>query len=831
MADREVKTQAPEAARYDASAIKVLEGLEAVRKRPAMYIGDTHSLGLHHLIWEVVDNSIDEALGGHCKLISVTLHQDGSISVLDDGRGIPVEMHPTEKISALEVVLTKLHAGGKFDKKSYKVSGGLHGVGVSVVCALSEWMEVEVFKNGKIYHMRLERGAKKTELKEHGSTDRRGTKVTFKPDSTIFDSVEYSFELILKRTRELAYLMGGYDLRIDAHDERSGKKESFHFPEGLIAFVKHLNETRTAIHPQVIHFTKTAEDPKDSSLTAEIEIALQYTDDYTENVYTFVNNINTIEGGTHLVGFKTAMTRTLNHYAKREKLAKDNEPFPEGEDFREGLTAIVSLKLADPQFESQTKIKLGNREVQGLVEIAVGEGLGTYLEENPAVAKAIFQKAVRAQQARDAARKARELVRRKSALASGSLPGKLADCQTDNRDESELYLVEGDSAGGSAKTGRDRRFQAILPLKGKILNVEKARIDKMLGHTEIQTIIAAVGAGFGMEEFDPEKARYGKIILMTDADVDGSHIRTLLLTFFFRHMRALIEQGRVYVAQPPLYKVKHKKSERYIHDEKELRSTLLESGLDGSLLEDRDKKKAFSLEELKALLQLLSRFDEICNRFVLSRKGVSVESYLSQAQSLGGKLPLYRVSQKKAERFFADDDSLDEFIESARARKGDAFRIYDGPDSGVSKEEADLEVYTFHEKSELEAVFQDFAKHGIEWQAILGSTAEKKEASFRFLLQNGTEKKELKSLREVLEWIRRFGQLSVDVQRYKGLGEMNPEQLWESTMNPQTRTLYRVKLDDAYEADKVFSVLMGTGVEPRRKFIEEHALEATNLDI
>ncbi len=817
---------------YDAKSIRVLEGLEAVRKRPAMYIGDTSSAGLHHLIWEVVDNSIDEALGGHCKNIFVTLHADNTVTVVDDGRGIPVEPHPTEKVSALEVVMTKLHAGGKFDKKSYKVSGGLHGVGVSVVCALSEWMEAEIFKDGKIYHMRFERGKRKTELKELGKTDRRGTKVSFKPDAEIFEETAFSFEVILKRLRELAYLMGAYGIHLHVENEKSGKKHDFHFPEGLIAFVRHLNHTRTPIHSDVIHLSRSVQDPIHPDAQTEIEVAMQYTDDYTENIFAFVNNINTIEGGTHLIGFKTALTRSFNNYSKRNKLNKDNEALPEGEDFREGLTAVISLKMSEPQFESQTKIKLGNREVQGLVEATVGEALGTYLEENPAAAKGIFFKALRAQQAREAARKAKELVRRKSALASGSLPGKLADCQTSNKEEAELFLVEGDSAGGSAKTGRDRRFQAILPLKGKILNVEKARIDKMLGHVEIQTIISAIGVGFGIEELDPEKSRYGKIILMTDADVDGSHIRTLLLTFFYRHMRPLIERGMIYVAQPPLYKVSHKKTERYIHNEKELATTLLSMGMQDVQVVDRKSGKVFEAEELKKLIELLLQFEDTASLISVPRKGVSLEAYLGARKELKGRLPLYRVVEKKKnkEKFLADDDSLDQYYEELRQSKGDALQIYDGPESGIAKEDADLEVHSFHEKSELERIFAEMEKLGLDADFLVAKPDEGKK-TIRFDLKTEKETLPFSSLRDTFDGIRKNGQKSVYVQRYKGLGEMNPSQLWESTMDPQTRTLFRVTLEDAYEADQVISTLMGSVVEPRRKFIEEHALEATNLDI
>ncbi|MEO6595081.1 MAG: DNA gyrase subunit B, partial [Planctomycetota bacterium] len=573
----------PSEPRYDASSIKVLEGLDAVRTRPAMYIGDTSVRGLHHLVWEVVDNSVDEALAGRATRIDVRVHKDGSLSVKDDGRGIPVDMHESGK-PAIEVILTKLHSGGKFDKGSYKVSGGLHGVGVSCVCALSEVLDVEVYRDGKIHRQTYMRGQKASELAVIGKAEGTGTMLRFKADPTIMEVTEFSYEILRKRLRELAYLMGTAKLYITLTDERSDKHEEFLFPEGLVEFVLDLNRGKSALHKEVIYFRREVAHPEDASKVYEVEIALQYSDAYHENVFTFVNNINTIEGGTHLVGFRTALTRSLNNWARQEKALKEKDTVPTGEDFKEGLAAVISVKVPDPQFESQTKIKLGNREVQGIVETVVGDGIRTYFEENPSTAKIIFGKAIDALRAREAARKARDMVRRKSALEGGGLPAKLADCQKGTpRDEAELFLVEGDSAGGTAKQGR-MSHQAILPLRGKILNVEKASADSILDHEEIQTIVSAIGTGFLTEEFDLERLRYGKIIVMTDADVDGSHIRTLLLTFFFRQMPKLINQGHIFVAQPPLYKVTQGKKSEYIYNEKLLAQEILRLGLSESTL-------------------------------------------------------------------------------------------------------------------------------------------------------------------------------------------------------------------------------------------------------
>ena len=631
------------ATRYDASHIQVLKGLEAVRKRPAMYIGDVSTRGLHHLVYEVVDNSIDEALAGFCSNILVTIGEDSVITVCDDGRGIPVDTHPVENKPALEVVMTVLHAGGKFDKKTYQVSGGLHGVGVSVVNALSEWLEVEVSREGQIYRQRYERGLPVTALETIGTTEKSGTQVKFKPDSTVFSTVEFSYDTLQERMRELAFL--NRNLCIEIKDLRTGKEDKFQYAGGLEEFVRYIDEARMKLHPNVLSFEGMREN-------VPVEVAMEYTDSYVESIYTYVNNIHTIEGGSHLVGFRAALTRTLNNYATKNNLLKNEKLSFSGEDVREGLTAVISVKVAEPQFEGQTKTKLGNSEVRGIVESLVSEGLAEYLEANPAVGRKIIEKCLTAARSREAARKARELTRRKSALESGTLPGKLADCVIEDPEQCEIYLVEGDSAGGTAKQGRDRQFQAILPLKGKILNVEKARIDKILGNEEIRTIISALGTGVGLDEFDLSGLRDGKVIIMTDADIDGAHIRTLLLTFFFRYMRPLIDHGHVYIAQPPLYRVQSKKNDRYAFNDKEL------------------------------------------------------------------------------------DQILQEF--------------------------------------------------------------------------SGKEPK---------------------IQRYKGLGEMNADQLWNTTMDPAFRTILQVQIEEAIEADHIFSTLMGDHVEPRRKFIEENANYVTNLDV
>ncbi|MFG0320242.1 MAG: DNA gyrase subunit B, partial [Planctomycetota bacterium JB042] len=632
-AERVRPAKAEDDGSYDSSSIQVLEGLEGVRHRPAMYIGDTSANGLHHLVYEIVDNAIDEALAGHCSNVKVTIRVDGSVSVEDDGRGIPIELHATEKVPAVELVMTRLHAGGKFDRKNYKVSGGLHGVGASVVNALSEWLEVEIHRGGRFYTQRYERGKKTSDLQEMGVTEKRGTIVTFKPDGTIFDTTDFAFEVLQKRLREMSFLMGRAGLEIDIVDERKNESVHFSYPNGLKSFVELINAKKGPIHQDIIHFDRTIElerAAEEGHNEMSIEVAMQYNNGYREDLFSFVNNVNTIEGGTHLSGFRSALTRAVNTYGRNNKLFKEDES-PDGDDVREGLAAVISLHHPDPQFESQTKIKLGNRDVQGLVESAVSEALATYLEENPQTAKAVVNKAITAKRAREAARKSRDLVRRKGALASGNLPGKLADCQSRNRDETELFLVEGDSAGGSAKQARDRRYQAILPLRGKILNVEKARLDKMLSHQEIITIITALGTGIGQatEEsvgLDVEKRRYGKIIIRTDADIDGSHIKTLLLTFFYRHMKPLIEAGRVYVAVPPLYKLKKGKQERYLLSDAERDLALLDEGISSVSFEDRrgEKPRALDAGTLKGLLKILEEVERVARLVVAAAPALTV---------------------------------------------------------------------------------------------------------------------------------------------------------------------------------------------------------------
>jgi DNA gyrase subunit B len=803
---------------YGADSITVLEGLDPVRIRPAMYIGDTDVRGLHHLIWEVVDNAMDEALAGHATYCKVTLHTDGSCSVVDDGRGIPVGIIASEGKPAVEVVLTKLHAGGKFNSGAYKVSGGLHGVGVSCVNALAEWLEVEVDQNGKHHTMRFERGERARELKVEGDTDRIGTTIRFKPDPKIFTTTEFDLETVAKRLRELAYLMGTRGISIELHDERTGETIEHEYPDGLLSFVGDVNSNKNALHPDVIHFVKTVVDPDNSDIQYEVELAMQYTDSYQEAVFTFANNINTHGGGTHLAGLRAALTRTLNSYAKAEKLFKDDKKAPSGDDFREGVTAILAIKIPDPQFEGQTKDKLGNREVQGIVESAVAEQFGIYLEEHNQVAKTIINKAVRAMQARDAARKARELVRRKSALASGNLPGKLADCQSQDLRESEVFLVEGDSAGGSAKMGRDRRNQAILPLKGKILNVERARLDKMLSHSEIQLIISALGCGIA-EEFDVEKLRYGKIIIMTDADVDGSHIRTLLLTFFFRHMSQLIDDGRLYIAQPPLYKVKRKKKERYIITDPELREYLTELGIGSTTLTDVKADKSWSGTDLRALSDDLARLEALVPKIMPIGVPMPMDEIIASYD--GSRLPTHWTRVGDVDSFFDSVQELNDHLELQKSRLGvEELKIYAGPESECSAEDADLFTAAIAHQEDLKGILNAITAHGL---GFMGGG--------EWTVEGGKESINCTRLRQVAAAIRNAGQGDVEIQRYKGLGEMDADQLWESTMDPTIRSLYKVEMEDAVAADHIFTVLMSDGVEARRNYIERHALEATNLDI
>ncbi len=812
---------------YDASSIEVLEGLEPVRKRPAMYIGTTGPDGLHHLVYEVVDNSIDEALAGFCREISVTIHDDNSITVEDDGRGIPVDEHPTEKRPAAEVVLTTLHAGGKFDEKSYKVSGGLHGVGVSVVNALSEWLELEVKRDGKVYTQRYERGDPVTEFREIGTSDRSGTKVGFKPDGQIFALTEFSFDTLSQRLRELSFLNAG--VRILIKDERTGKEHDFCYEGGIVSFVEHLSRARQPLHaPPILIAGERSFQTRERTVPVSIEIALQYNDSYNEAVYAFANNINTVEGGTHLVGFRTALTRAIGRYIQQQqKNGKGNDEAVSGDDVREGLTAVISVKLAQPEFEGQTKAKLGTSEVRGLVEGLLYERLLQFLDENPQVARAIVAKVVDAARARAAARKARDLARRKGALSDFSLPGKLADCQERDPSRSELFIVEGNSAGGTAKQGRDRAFQAILPLRGKILNVERARLDRMLSNAEIQALIAALGCGIG-EDFDADKARYHKVIIMTDADVDGSHIRTLLLTFFYRQMKGLIDRGFVYIAQPPLFKVKRGRSERYVKDEPTLQAYLLDLALDNVTIEAAGGATLGS-EAARRLLEAASEYKRLIEHIGLRRidprvidaaaqAGAPQEADLADAAVLGG-----RVQQALSDRLDALYPDLRVlFTVEADPEHGAQKLIAVTRRSGVATRTVfDVELMRSADMQRLHALMRSVREAGAPPYRLVQGQAEAATSAATPI------ETPIALLAEVLA----VGERGQSIQRYKGLGEMNPDQLSETTMQPERRTLLQVKIEDAVEADVVISTLMGEEVEPRREFIEENALKVQNLDV
>ena len=791
---------------YDATTIKVLGGIEAVRKRPAMYIGDTSVRGLHHMVYEVVDNSIDEAMGGFCDKIDVVVHADNSVTVVDNGRGIPVDMHKTVKKPAIEVVLTTLHAGGKFDSKAYRVSGGLHGVGVSAVNALSEWMEVEVRRDGHIYHISFKRGMTDSPLKVVGKTKGNGTTVTFRADEKIFGKFDYSYDIVAKRLRELAFLTQG--VRISLSDERTDKSEEFKYKGGISTFVEFLNQNKNVLHKKVLYLKKVKED-------VEVEVALQYNDGYAENIYSYANNINTIEGGTHLSGFKSALTRTVNTYARAQKMIKEDDPPMSGEDIREGLTAVVSVRVRDPQFEGQTKTKLGNSELSGIVESEVNDGLGAFLEENPPIARAIVNKCLTAARAREAARKARDLTRRKGALESGGLPGKLADCSEKDPTVCELFLVEGDSAGGSAKQGRDRRFQAILPLKGKILNVEKARALKILSNEEIRTMVTALGTGIGTEDFAVERARYHKVIIMTDADIDGSHIRTLLLTFFYRQMPGLVETGYVYLAKPPLYKIKRKSKEMYVESDDEMNRMLMDLGLEDIKLVNLKTAKEFSPAALRKLLEVLVHLDGLVGQ--LGKKGIDWKDYLKTRQAKTGRLPLYRVRIDHQEKFLFDDDELSEI-----SRDWDEVR---SKAKGNANGSEGIEVMEIYESREIGKLLKELSALGVE------PLPSGKEGKPQFELVEDGQRIPLAGAMEILAQIKAIGRRGLTIQRYKGLGEMNPEQLWETTMDPERRTLVKVGLEDAVAAEETFTILMGDAVEPRREFIFKNALFVKNLDI
>ncbi len=779
----------PKSKEYGATNIQVLEGTDAVRMRPAMYIGDTSTRGLHHLVYEVVDNSVDEKLAGFGDKITVVVHGDNTVSVQDAGRGIPVGIHKTEKKPAVEVVLTTLHAGGKFDHRVYKVSGGLHGVGVSVVNALSDWLEVEIKREGKIYHQRYERGKVASKLTVVGKAKTTGTKVTFKPDQTIFPQTEFSFDILAKRLRELAFLNKG--LKVILNDERNDKEVIFEFKGGIVSFVEYLSKNKHPLHPKVVYFEKTKDDFK-------LEVAMQYNDGYAETLFSFANNINTIEGGTHLTGFKAALTRAINQYAKTRNLIKDNNLSIAGDDTREGLTTVINVQLSNPQFEGQTKTKLGNSEIEGAVASACLEALSTYFEEHPSVANKIVDKALMASRARQAARKARELTRRKGALESASLPGKLADCSEREAAVCEVYIVEGDSAGGSAKMGRDRRFQAILPIKGKILNVEKARLDKILNNEEVRTIIMALGTGVG-EEFNLEKLRYGKVILMADSDIDGSHIRTLLLTLLYRQMPKLIEEGHVYIAQAPLFRVKRGKRQEYLQTESDMEELLLDIGCQDLGLKKIKEKNAFTPKQFKEIMNLLVSLEKVGG--TIKKRGIDFNSYLGLVNKKK-KFPLYRVRIDKKMHFVYSEEELAQL------------------NSGLDKDQ-EPEIMELFEATEIETINKALDKLGVELSDYYVDDKP------RFKI----DKESFNSLRDVLKFILKEARKGMTIQRYKGLGEMNPDQLWETTMDPDRRTLLRVDIQDAVEVDKTFTILMGDEVQPRREFIESFAHHVKNLDI
>jgi DNA gyrase subunit B len=812
---------------YTEEMIQVLEGIEHVRARPSMYIGDTTSRGLHHLIWEIVDNSVDEAMAGFAKAVTVRLNKDGSCTVSDDGRGIPVGIHPTEKIPTVELVFAKLGAGGKFNQAdgAYKVSGGLHGVGASVVNALSEWLEVKVDREGRRHEMTFERGKKAAPLTATTKSSHTGTEVTFKADNQIFPDIEFKYEVLQKRMRELAYLNEG--LHVIIEDERTGKRDEFKYDHGLIEFVKYMNDAKTTLH-DVIYFRK-----EDAQAGYLLEVALQYNDGYNETIESFANNINTHEGGTHLSGFKTALTGTINRYAESKGFLKEMRPT--GDDVREGLIAVVSVKLPKPQFEGQTKTKLGNGELDGFVSSAVSERLGAFFEEHPKEAKAIVEKGMMAAEAREAARKARELTRRKNSLDGNSLPGKLADCRSKSNDDTELFLVEGDSAGGPAKQGRDSNLQAILALRGKILNVEKANLVKMLGHEEIRTIISALGCGI-RDDFNIEKRRYGRVVIMTDADVDGSHIRTLLLTFFFRHMQELIKAGRIFVAQPPLYLISRKKKKDYVLNERAMRRTLTDLGLEGThlIVRDDDGKEArrFGKEELVRLSELLGKLQETAS--IILRRGIEFTQLLKNRTD--GQLPKFHIVIDGTDYFAADavqrdeilrkEDLLPDETEAEKSNGQDA-----KPDANGRRLQKNQEL---HEIRDLESMFAGMAEFGLSIEDY-GRTQEEsvsgEKLPTKYVLVNDDTTIEIAGVDEILPTILALGKAGIEIQRFKGLGEMNADQLWETTMDPSKRVLLRVTLEEAGEAERLFSVLMGEDVERRRQFIEEHALEVKNLDV
>ena len=824
---------------YGADSIRVLEGLEAVRKRPAMYIGSTGKDGLHHLVYEVIDNSIDEASAGFCDIIVVKVRVDNSITVQDNGRGIPVGMHKTEKVSAAEVVLTKLHSGAKFSSDNYKISGGLHGVGISVVNALSEYLELEVGRTGKVYRQSYKKGVPMAPLEVVGKTARRGTKITFMPDPEIFEDIDFSFEVLSNRLRELAFLNKGVSITLI--DDRDDKKNEFYYKGGIISFVEYINRNKKVVHTKPIYVDGSKED-------CYVEVALQYNDSYGENMFSFANSINTTEGGTHLSGLRSALTRVLNNYAVNNNFLKNGKEAFRGEDVREGLTCVISVRVKEPQFEGQTKTKLGNSEIKGLVEGVVYEKIGSYLEENPSIAKQILKKSIEAARARDAAKRARELTRRKSALEVGALPGKLADCQEKDPARSEIYLVEGDSAGGSAKHGRDRRNQAILPLRGKVLNVEKVRFDKMLQNEEIKVIVTALGTGIGREDYDISKVRYHKVIIMTDADVDGLHIRTLLLTFFFRQMRELVEKGYLYIAQPPLFKVTQRKQERYVNSEEEMRDYILESGVNKIYLITGDGNR-ITEGRLLGLIKKIVRVETMLDKF--DKEGLDRDIIRTLAgdpafssNDFKMESTLYAIAKRISK---AVGERLSQYSTEGDYEHGGYKLIFEFNRNGHHLSTCiDKDIFKAPKFSEVRKLLSQVsvlgecpytvrqrdsgAPSGISAEQLSRTThAEGSQKS----VVNGIKDEERKmgSMAELVEYVINTGKKGLSVQRYKGLGEMNPEQLWETTMNPEKRTLLRVRVEDGVIADETFATLMGEQVEPRKEFIHNNALYASNLDV
>ena len=820
MKQKEQKAMKEAVEQYTAEQIKILDGLSAVRKRPAMYIGNTGMEGLHHLVHELVDNSIDEALAGYCHQIEVIIHIDNSVTVRDDGRGIPVDLHEKENRPAVEVVMTKLHSGGKFDNRSYKISGGLHGVGLSVVNALSEDIDLEIRRDGKVYHQIYERGEAKTKLEVTGKTKHTGTQIRFKPDSEIFETTSFSFDILSQRLRELAFLNKGLSISIE--DERSEKRHDFFYKGGITSFIEYLNKNKDCLHPKPIYIQGVKNG-------IDVEIAFQYNDGYSESLFSFANNINTHEGGTHLIGFKTALTRTINQYATNANLLKGIKENLTGEDVREGLVAVISVKLPEPQFEGQTKMKLGNSEVKGLVEALINEKLGSYFEENPAVARKIISKVMDSARAREAARKARELSRRKGALEGDSLPGKLADCQEKDPQLSEIFIVEGDSAGGSAKQGRDRSIQAILPIKGKILNVEKARFDKMLANEEIRILISALGAGIGKDDYDIHRLRYHRVIIMTDADVDGSHIRTLLLTFFYRHMPEVIEKGHLYIAQPPLFRVTEGKNEIYIKDEEAFNRHLMNRAVARSEVVVERTGKKMSDKKLASLLEKMFLFHELIQRIqkkgyprpllnLLLENGIRSKSTFEEK----GKIDNLQKRLKKGgfevfDLYWDEEHNLYGFeVQGSNGGKDQRSRVH-------------WDLIASVEYRHLFQIYQEIQEIAPPPYTLVekgrSESLPDRQAGTR------TEKVTIDQQEGLLQSLNQLGREGLSIQRYKGLGEMNPEQLWQTTMNPDTRTLLKVKVEDAIEADEIFSILMGDEVEQRRHFIEGNALFVQRLDI